>query len=179
MPLNSDVGSPDSESYVSEAEIRARMGDLNIDDSSFTTAQVEAAARRATTWLDATYMDRFPGSPTNTTQALYWPATGAATVAGAEIDSNVIPKQVKNATIEAVISEVQNPNGLTPTLTTIDEAVKKRKLGQLETEYFSASERTSGGSSSSNGAPQLLSVDFILSPILKAGSRTTSGAMVV
>ncbi|MBN8189540.1 hypothetical protein JF540_22910 [Salipiger thiooxidans] len=82
---------------------------------SGTTDALEAALRRATRWIDATYRSRFPGYRTDgRAQALEWPRTDATDASGEEIAVDEIPVEIENATVEAAVRELATPGSLSP-----------------------------------------------------------------
>lgn len=71
-------GSVDSaNSYVSVAAVRAYWLDRAIDLSTYTDAQIEAAAVKATDYLDAKY--KWVGYQLRTTQGTQWPRGSVST----------------------------------------------------------------------------------------------------
>ncbi len=86
-------------------------------------AAAEAAARRATAWIDGEYRSRFQGAPTTAEQALEWPRSGVM-YRGTELPEDIIHRKIKEATAEAAIRELANPGALSPDV--IPGAIKTR-----------------------------------------------------
>lgn len=161
-----------AESYGTVAAIRLRWDDVGYLHSGYTDTQVEAAARRATEWLEGVYRSRLPGTPLNADQGLHFPATGAVDVYGRELAG--IPSAMFRAQCEATYREVVTPNSLTPDIVLADSAsraVKRRKVGPggVEREF----ERVENPD---DLKPMLTAVDSLLSKILKP---ETSGVVPV
>lgn len=124
MALDITPGGSASESYASIETINAYAAKVGAsfpitgDDTPATEAAIaaaEAAARRATAWIDATYGPRFLGAPANVAQALEWPRFGAI-YRGEELPDDTIPQKIIDATCEAAIRELAAPNSLAPDL---------------------------------------------------------------
>lgn len=134
MALVTTPGAADADSYASlteAADYTAAHGLAWVDNP----ANFEAALRRATAWIDATYRTRFPGSRVNGRgQALEWPRAGAADAEGYAIDADAIPIEVVRATIEAAVRELAAPQSLTPDISLASQ-VKREKVGSIEVEY--------------------------------------------
>lgn len=162
MALEVTPGSASAESYASIAEINAYAGkrgaSFPIDDA----AVAEAAARRATSWLDGAYRDRFLGQPASSQQALEWPRTGVM-FRGQELPGDSIPRQVVDALCEAAIREMAEPNSLAPDVTRAEKLASQRvKAGPVETE-----ERYAEMKSVADALPVVVAVDRILAPLLR------------
>lgn len=95
----------------------------------------EAALVRATQALDARYP--WQGIRYVETQALDWPRSGAADIDGYEITG--IPQGVKDALCEMALLELVSPGVLTESM---EQGIKREKVGPLETEYFALSRKT-------------------------------------
>jgi len=117
--------------------------------------------QRGSSYIDGLYGARFPGTPTNgIAQERAWPRTGAVAASGEAIASDAIPNAVIEASYFAAYYEAQNPGALTVAASAAG-AVKREKVGSLETEYFEAS-----GSAAANAIPVLSAVEGLLAPIL-------------
>lgn len=113
MALNTTPGDQDADSYFTlqeGADYAAKKG-LSFPISPAEPA--EQAARRGTAWLDATYRPRFMGAATDVWQNLEFPRVGVI-YRGQPLDDDVIPKQIKEAAIEAAIRELAKPGSLSP-----------------------------------------------------------------
>lgn len=121
MTLVTDPGAADADSYVTVQEFTDYCGARGIVFPASPLAAVETWLRRGTAYLDNQYRERWKGYRTDQAQALAWPRIGSGgdhrwrfpgqTFAvygvidsdGFEIPTNVIPTQIKNATIEAAL----------------------------------------------------------------------------
>jgi hypothetical protein len=123
-------GMPDSESYTSVAEATQYHADrLNDAWTDGDVSSQEAALRRATEWLDATFGRSFIGYRFHGRNQMHeWPRSGAyveysvngplfyRTYAGLwyVIDNDIVPFEVKRATAEAALRELTTPGVLYP-----------------------------------------------------------------
>lgn len=132
-------GDPLAESYNSLEEIAtyaAAHGLTFVVGSPEDAA--EAAARRATTYIDGIYRNRFPGTRTNGRgQALQWPRTDAEDVDGEEIEDDEVPAEIKAAHCEVAIRELASPGSLSPDYVAATQ-VAREKVGPIEVEYREA-----------------------------------------
>jgi hypothetical protein len=127
MTLVTTPGAANADSYATVAEADAYFLTRGITAWTGADAVKEPALRRATTYLDNQYRGKWIGIATGETQALAWPRidgyrdiyraytyplTGPE---GFAIADDVIPTQVKNATIEAALLAMANVS-LEPTL---------------------------------------------------------------
>lgn len=120
MTINATPGSPDADSYVTVDEFTAYCEARGVTIPTSPTPPIETWLRRATAYLDNQYRDRWKGYRSEQMQALAWPRVGSYRTIGVrigssllvdgiidsdgfEIPTNVIPQQVKNATIEAAL----------------------------------------------------------------------------
>lgn len=115
MSLVVTPGASDAESYASLAEADAYFSARGMTAWAGDDATKEAALRRATSYLDNQYRDRWVGVRTGETQALAWPRVDGARGRyrgltqyltdsdGFDIPSDVVPVQVKRATMEAAL----------------------------------------------------------------------------
>jgi hypothetical protein len=144
------------------------------DDSTFNTwltdngyvlpvgAPAPAVLRqRGSQYIDAVYGARFLGSVVDASQERQWPREGAI-VNGKLLPSDVVPVAVINASFQAAFQEAVSPGSLSATGTS-GSAVKREKIGPIETEYATAS---SDGSASSI-TPLISIVDGMLAPFLR------------
>jgi len=124
MALIVTPGAPDADSYATIETINAyavKHGasfPITGSDGPSTAAAIaaaEAAARRATAWLDGEYGARFIGEPASASQALEWPRKDAW-YRGDELPDNTIPQKIVEATAEAAIRELAEPGIMSPDL---------------------------------------------------------------
>ena len=170
MALIVTPGASDAESYASIAEINAyavKHGasfPITGDDGPATAAAIaaaEAAARRATAWLDNEYGPRFIGEPASSSQALEWPRANAW-FRCEELPDDTIPQKIRDATAEAAIRELAAPGSLAPDVS-ISGVAKRRRVGDVETEF-------AGHSGSSQAKPSFSVIDGHLNGLLKSVS---------
>lgn len=118
MALTTTAGAVDADSYASLADATAYFTARGITAWTGTDTVKENALRRATTYLDNQYRERWVGVRTNETQALAWPRLdGSRNVNGGytqplydsdgfQIASDAVPRQVKTACLEAALLAV-------------------------------------------------------------------------
>lgn len=169
------TGKADAECYASIATINAYATARGLTfaiTGGSNAADAEAAARRATTWLDAGFRDRFPGRKTNgRQQALEWPRVGACDASGEAIASDEVPTEIINALCEAAIREKASPGGLSPDVTPGQVAKREKVEGAVEVEYFRA-----GGVTDQR--PVATVIRDILGSLLKSSGGGYSGKAV-
>lgn len=103
----------------------------------------------------------FPGRKVGgRSQLLQWPRAGAIDRNGDTIDPDLVPVEVEYATYEAALRELTAPGSLRPDYVAA-QAVKREKVGPLETEFFGSAD---------DGAdavlPVLSIVDQLLAPLM-------------
>lgn len=110
------TGKTDSESYISVVDANTYHISHGCPDA-WTRARddtKEIALRVASQYIDAYYGPLWVGIRANSTQALDWPRSGAATRDGYSIDSSVIPLALKQANCIAALKEVESAGSLAP-----------------------------------------------------------------
>lgn len=125
-------------------------------------APFAALRQRGSTYIDATYGERFPGTPTEgVDQERAWPRTGA-TVYGSSLAPDNIPSRVVNASYEAAYIELTNPGALS---VSFDPAkrVKRQKVDTIEREFFEPSDN---GNVFAPNSPVSSLIDGILAPLI-------------
>lgn len=105
----------------------------------------QAALIRASAYIDGKYQQQnscgrwesmFSGVKTGgRAQELQWPRTGATDNEGAAIPPDEVPAEIERATYEAALRELVKPGSLNPDYVA-SKAVKRAKVGPLETEFF-------------------------------------------
>jgi hypothetical protein len=131
LVVEDGTGKADAESYVSVADTDTYFSDRNITTWTGTDAVKEAALRKATEYLDATYS--WAGSGVvETTQALGMPRKDLYDNEARDI-SETVPTGLKRATMELALASLSAE--LLPNQTNSDY-VKKEKVGTLEIEYM-------------------------------------------
>lgn len=165
MALNTDVGTADSESYVSVADYKAWADANGTSYAGKTDTQIEQAARRATTFIDGAYGRRFIGQRTNgRAQALCWPRIDAWDAENEEyIASDEVPDEVVTATCEAIARELTKAGSLAPDLKR-GGAVKSVKAGSVSVEF----------AGNAPAETTFKAIDHALAPLL----TSTSGGLV-
>jgi hypothetical protein len=144
MTLIVTPGADDAESYASIETIndyavkRGASFPITGEDAPATAAAIvaaEAAARRATAWIDGEYGPMFIGTAASASQALEWPRTGAW-FRGEELPSDTIPRQIVEATCEAAIRELAEPGSMSPDMDRGGRIKRERVEGAVEVEYM-------------------------------------------
>jgi hypothetical protein len=135
VSLDTGIGLATSESYVSVAELKAYRPRGGLTLPTATDEALELALIRATAAVDALFASRWPGSACSADQALEWPRYDALDARGYEIDSEVIPQAVKNATCEAALIELAEAGALSKAQAR-GGAVQSETVGPLSTTYF-------------------------------------------
>lgn len=116
--------------------------------------------QRGSDYVDGLYGARFRGVPTDgVTQERAWPRTGA-TAYGSSIADDLVPTAVIYASYAAAWYEANNPGGLSVSATAAG-AVKREKVGPLETEYFGGD-----GNAAADATVRLSAVEGLLAPFL-------------
>lgn len=155
--VETGLGLPNAEAYQSVSSLMAYCDARGLDYSAFEgqTVLFEQALRRATSYIDNRYRNRFTGYRTNRReQALEWPrngayvqyfdqnviylqsGTGVGNVDYDIIDPNTIPPELINATSEAACRELVSPGSLTPDLDR-GNAISSLKAGSVAITYAS------------------------------------------
>lgn len=133
MTLNTTAGDKLADSYVTIEEFTDHASSFGYNITNYDTNAIEQACRRGTRWIDATYGNRFVGKVANINQSLEWPRI-EATRRETALDSATIPKQIKNATSEAIWRELTAPNSLSPDYVQAN-AIKQEQVGNLSVTY--------------------------------------------
>lgn len=124
--------------------------------------------QRGSQYVDNTYGSRFWGVPTlGIAQERAWPRTGAKAY-GQDIPDSVIPVAVEQASYAAAHQEAIKPGSLLVSATATG-AVKRKKIGPIEKEFFEGS-----GDVIADGTLKLSAVEGLLAPYLKPESTLAS-----
>lgn len=116
--------------------------------------------QRGSDYVDGLYGPRAPGAPAGGyAQPRAWPRSGA-TAYGQAIPDDVIPNAWIEASYAAAFHEAENPGGLAVVVTAAG-AIKREKVGSLETEFFQG-----GDSAVANATPLLASVEGLIGPFV-------------
>ena len=172
MPLIVETGtaSSTSESFASVADADTYFSNRNITAwTLLTTADKEAALRRATDYMAQAYRERWHGTRVTSTQALDWPrwnvpmrdAPGGYGSVPAYYSSTSVPAEVRNACITMALKAAAGE--LAPD---IEPQTTSESVGPISVSYAPGSRQT----------VRYQAVDKMLSVFLKDGG---SGSMVM
>lgn len=137
-------------------------------DNGYTVPESPSVAvlrQRGSAYLDALYgakmnAPRFSGQPTDGfAQERAWPRTGAEAY-GVAIPSDEVPVAIEQASYFAAYQEAVSPGSLS-VVTTTSGAVKREKVGPIETEYVSGS-----GNVLADATPMISAVEGLVAPFL-------------
>lgn len=163
LEVEDGTGKSNSESYISVADATAyHTARGNAAWALLTTAQMEAAARKATDYMRQVYRSRWKGYKVNENQALDWPRYDVE-VEGYAVDSDIVPTEVKNACAELALRA--SAADLNPDLT---QGVLSEQVGSIQVTYDKASPQFT----------RYRAIDAILSPYLKAGGGGCSMGVI-
>ena len=130
----------------------------NTTASSMLDAAIEAALRKASDYFLQIYRARWKGDRTTTTQALDWPRVGVIVDVYTVIESDDIPKDIKNAFCELAYKSVSGD-----LLQDVSSHVIRQKVDTLEVEYQPNTRQTKRYSA----------VESLLQPYLKSGGTNS------
>lgn len=99
----------------------------------------DGAIVRASLWLSS-YPTWEGSRACDCGSLLAWPRSGATDCNNCDIDDDVIPDVVKQATYIAAFTELTSPGALTPTITP-GQRVKRNKVDVIEQEYMTPVEQ--------------------------------------
>jgi len=122
----------DANAYIDVAFLDAYFADRNVDLSTFTNEQKQAAIVVVTQYVNLN--NRWKGAIVSDAQTLPFPRKNVYDAEGRELDSATIPTQLKNAIAEyarrQLVADIQ------PDVDTESGAIvrKKDKIGDLESE---------------------------------------------
>jgi len=124
------TGLSTAESYLSVEDADTYWSNRNDSVwSAAATPAKEAALRKATQFLDATFI--WIGALHDTAQALNWPRSGAYDPEDRQLD-NSVPVMVENATAELALEAISSALVSTQSR---DDQVKKAQAGSVSVEY--------------------------------------------
>lgn len=130
ITVEDGTGLTTADAYTSVAAVDTYFSNRNNTTWTGSTAVKEAAIRKATAYLDATYT--WIGKLGDTTQSLGWPRTGAYDKEGRDL-SDSVPTLVAQACAELALVSLSSE--LISDLTNTN-FVKREKVGSLEVEYM-------------------------------------------
>lgn len=162
--VETGAGLANAESYAAVSDADTYHTGRGNTAWTGTTADKEAALRRATDYIGETYRDRWAGNRATTTQALDWPRFYVRMRDGPGMDvfssyypTDAVPAAVSRACMELALKALSGP--LNPDL---GQAVKSKRVGQVEIAY-------QDWSSATKTYP---AIDNLLAPLLGAGGGT-------
>ena len=137
--VETGTGLSNATSYVSEADADQIVEDYGLSwPGSITSDEKEQSLNVGTRYLDRKYDGAWKGYKGSNAQALAWPRNDVVDTDGWTIDSNVIPTQLKQATVEvavyfadsgAAFPDLDNPGSLQAEKIKIDVIeIEKRYL---------------------------------------------------
>jgi len=100
--IEDGTGKADATSYASVAFIKQYWENIRYDFSTLTDLDFQAWGNKATKTLEGMYVNLWPGTRYSTSQSLSWPREDAIYFDETEIDDDVVPIEVQNATAEMV-----------------------------------------------------------------------------
>lgn len=147
------AGLSNAESFTSVAAADTRHTNLgNTNWFVLTTTEREQALRRATTYMEQAYRERWQGYRQTTTQALSWPRNSVVVDGFVTIDSDVVPAEVANACADLAFKAAAGDLNAD-----LERGVVREKIGPIETEF-------------DRNSPQSVryrAIDMMLAPFLK------------
>lgn len=164
--VETGAGMANAESYASVAEFKTYCSGRGLSFADYGDDDIEAALRKATTWLDAKYRDQYQGTWTVSTQALEWPRSGVLYRRTA-VEAYSVPAKLKNALCEAAWRELTVSGGLSPDA--FGDAIKRDRVGDAETEFRAGAV---------NARPWLPVIDDLLSGLLKGTATAYVGRAI-
>ncbi|MFZ5669123.1 MAG: DnaT-like ssDNA-binding protein [Pseudomonadota bacterium] len=161
LVVEDGTGKADAESLASVAAFKAHCDGRGLTYGA--DSAVEILLRKGTDYLGQAYHSQLAGRRVSSTQALDWPRYEVPRRDVAFVDyypSDAIPPEVVKACIEAALRA--DAGELSPDLS---QAVKREKVGQIETEYQDFS----------TGRTTYPVIDSLMAPFLRAagGLRLT------
>lgn len=153
LTIESGTGLADAESYASVAAADARCASLGQTAwAALAEPSKEIALRKATLFM-ATYRTRWAGRRVYQHQALDWPRYNVA-VDGFIVPSTIVPLDIVNACIDLAV-RAGSGEDLLPDLDTGSNAIKRDKVGPIDTEYFQ---------NTTDARERFVAVDALLAP---------------
>ena len=163
LTIETGAGLPDAESYASIAAADVRCASLGVISwTALAEADKEIALRKAMIFM-ATYRTRWAGRRVYQRQALDWPRYNVA-VDGFIVPSTVVPADVVHACIDLAV-RAGSGEDLLPDLDTGSNAIKRDKVGPIDTEYFQ---------NTTDARERFVAVDAILAPYFGAAGGGNS-----
>lgn len=135
LVIEDGTGLINSESYLSVDDADAYFTARGDDAWTGADAVKEAALRKATQYMDATY--RWRGVISDTTQALGWPRSNAYDHEGRDL--NLVPQAVKDACAELAKAALSSDLAADYSR---NDLIKSVKAGSVEVEFDDDAPRT-------------------------------------
>jgi hypothetical protein len=104
----------DSTAYLTVDELKQYWDNIGYDYSSLTEDILKQYINRSSKIIDNSYMKQFTGVRTTQDQSMEWPRIGSYYADGWWIDSDTIPKELKNAVSEMVYAILINTADVQP-----------------------------------------------------------------
>lgn len=153
LVVEDGTGKADAESFISVAAASTRhtaLGNAAWAAAASDTVR-EQALRRATQYMEQAWRLRWKGTRASETQALSWPRYINVPIDGFYIDSDEVPATIANACADLALRALSDDLNADQT-----QAIKREKVGPLETEYSEFSPQ----------AVRFRSIDMMLAPYL-------------
>lgn len=136
LVVEDGTGKVDSDAYVTIAAADTYWTNRGITAWAVDDEAKEIAIRKATDYLEQRYRSLWVGQRATLEQALSWPRLGVV-VDGFDVPANMIPTEVRRATIELAYRAVTAD--LFPDVAATSGEVIKEKLGDMEIQYSAGS----------------------------------------
>ena len=151
--IETGAGLADAESYASAPSADARCASLGLTAwAALAEVDKEISLRKAMAFM-ATYRTRWAGRRVYQHQALDWPRYNVV-VDGFIVLSTTVPAEVVNACID-LAARAGRGEDLLPDLDTGSNAIKRDKVGPIDTEYFQ---------NTTDARERFVAVDALLAP---------------
>lgn len=153
------TGLANAESYISVAAADTRQSNNGMTNwATLQQSEKEAALRRATTYMEQAFRERWRGMRVHLGQALSWPRWNVI-VDNFPVSASSVPPEVANACADLALKAAAGDLN-----TDLSPRVIRKKVGPIETEYDRFS-------------PQRVrypSIEMTLTPFLKGSSANVS-----
>lgn len=107
-----------------------------VSYAGVTDDQIGDSLVRSSEYLDATYLDAWPGIKTDgRTQVRQWPRAWVMDASGYAVDAQTVPQEIEYATYEGAKLEITTTGALTPTIKAGGGVIRRVKAGATEVEY--------------------------------------------
>ena len=185
LSVEDGTGLSAAESFISVADIQTYFTAYGIEPDGWcllSDADQEAAARRATQYIESQYRTFWKGVKKTSTQALGWPRSSVYDEDGYLVNSSSVPTRVANATAEVVRRLVElgfSTTELIPDKASGSEGSilkEKKKAGPVEKEITYASPKSESLTTTTGGtAYRFPAVDKMLAPLLSSTPGSSFG----